>query len=98
MTLDEIQTILDQKNIINDCVTINGTYDEFIDPFVFCAATKGNDQDVLSYGQMLWQSDHEEFLKTEVLGLKGLDNFGVFKYFKISDILPENCSNLLNVI
>ena len=73
---------MDQKHIIDDCVTIDGTYGDFIDPFAFRAATKGNNPDVLSHDQMLWQDGHEDFLKTEVPKLQGLDGFGDLEYLK----------------
>ena len=36
-TFDEICDALEQKNIIDNCVTLDGTYGDFIDPFAFRA-------------------------------------------------------------
>ena len=65
-TFDEICNALEQKNIIDDCVTLGGIFGDFIDTFEFRAATKGNNPDVLSCGQMMKTEDQADFLKAEV--------------------------------
>ena len=71
-----------KQHIIDDCVTPEGTYGDFIDPLAFQASKKGNNPDVLSRGQMIKAQDKDEFLKVEELKLRGLEDFGVFEYMK----------------
>ena len=89
---------IEQKNIIDNCVNLDGTSGNFIVPFAFRAATKGNNPDVLSCRQMMKIEDQADFLKAEVSKLTGLDDFGVFEYFKTSEISSESRGNLLNAI
>ena len=77
---NRLSEILDSQHIIDDCVTLDGTYGDFIDPYAFNASKKGNNPDVLSRGQMMKAQDRDEFLKVEGPELKGLEDFGVFEY------------------
>ena len=67
LTLDEIYNAHEQKNTIDDCVTFNGTYRNFINPFTFRAATKGNNPDSLSCGQMMKTEDQPDFFQNRSL-------------------------------
>ena len=89
--LDEIIDILDECHIIDDCVTLDGAYGDFINPYAF-QAKKGNNPDVLYLSQMMKVDNRDEFLKVKGPELKGLEDFGVFKYLKIKDIPYQNCS------
>lgn len=85
LTFDEIYKILDQQNIIDNCIILDldSTYVDFINQFTFRATTKGNNLDVLSCKQVMKTEDQSYFLKAEVLELKGLENFSSFKYLKL---------------
>ena len=98
VSFNDICTILDERHVIDDCVTFDGTYGNFIDPFSFAAATKGNNPDILTRSSMLKTEDREEFLKVEEKELKGLEDFGVFEYFPISSIPDHRRRKLLNAI
>jgi hypothetical protein len=98
ISLEEICTILDSQHIIDDCVTMDGTYGDFIDPFAFAAGSKGNNPDILTRSSMLKTEDKDEFLKVEASELRGLEDFGVFEYFPIGSIPNERRRKLLNAI
>ena len=48
--LDKLQEILDSQHIIDDCVTLEGTFGDFIDPLAFQASKKGKNPNILSQG------------------------------------------------
>jgi hypothetical protein len=98
VSFEDICTLLDERHVIDDCVTFDGTYGDFLDPFAFAAAAKGNNPDVLTRSAMLKTDDCAEFLKVEEKELKGLEDFGVFEYFPISSIPDHRRRRLLNAI
>ena len=63
--LDTVLEILDRHHVIDDMVTIEGTYGDFINPFAFKSSKKGNNPDVLSRVQMMKDQDKNEFLKAK---------------------------------
>ena len=46
--LDDIIAILDERHIIDDCVTLDGVYGDFINPYAFQAKKGNNNPDILS--------------------------------------------------
>ena len=93
-----ICSILDERHVLRDCVTLDGQYGDFLDPFAFAAGSKGNNPDVLSRSAMLRATDRDEFLKVEVGEIEGLHDFDVFEYFPINSIPDDNRRKLLNAI
>jgi len=98
LDLDTICSILDEGHVLRDCVTLDGQYGDFLDPFAFAAASKANNPDVLSRSAMLRAKDRAEFLKVEVGEIEGLQDFDVFEYFSIHSIPDSNRRKLLNTI
>ena len=94
--LDRILQILDNHHIIDDIVSEEGEFNDFINPFAFRACKKGNNPDVLSRAQMLKAQDKEKFLEAEEPELRGLEDFGVFEYMKQSDIPKTHQKKLLD--
>ena len=45
LDFETICMILDERHIIHDCVSLDGQYGSFIDPFSFAAASKGSNPD-----------------------------------------------------
>ena len=69
--------ILDEKHIIEDLVTYEGQYGDFIDPFTFAAS---NNPDVLTRSKMLKTDDKDDFRNSEVPGIRGLEEADVFEF------------------
>ena len=53
LTFDELWDVLDQRNISDNCIALDCTYGDFIDPFAFRATTKENNPNVVSRGEMI---------------------------------------------
>ena len=96
--LEKVIEILDRHHVIDDMVTIEGVYGDFINPFAFQASKKGNNPDVLSRVQMMKAQDKEEFLKSEEPELRGLEDFDMFQYMEMSDIPETHKNKFLNTI
>jgi hypothetical protein len=82
--LNAICNILDQRNILDEGIDIEGYYD-ISDPFAFAAGTQNN-PDILSRSRMLKAADSADFLKTENDEIAGLHDAGVFQYLPVRDI------------
>ena len=98
LDFETICKILDERRIIHDCVSLDGQYGSFIDPFSFAAASKGSNPDSLTRSSMLRADDSEEFLKVEAGEITGLEDFDVFEYFPIGSIPNDRRRTLLNAI
>jgi len=98
LDFDTICSILDERHVLRDCVTLYGQYGDFLDPFAFAAASKGNYPDVLSRSAMLRATDRDESLKVDVGEIEGLQDFDVLEYFPINSITDDNRPKRLNAI
>jgi Reverse transcriptase (RNA-dependent DNA polymerase) len=89
-----MQSIVDQRNMTFDGVSIDGVFN-LHNPVAFAAATK-NHPDVLSQRQMLQADDHAKFIASQLPEMQGLVDSDVFEYLTMSD-LPSR-PRLLNAI
>ena len=87
LDLTALHAILDQNNITHDGIVIDGVFNPD-NPLAF-AAGMNNNADTLSQSQMLKANDHDDFLKSQVSKIKGLDEAQVSKYLPMSKIPPH---------
>jgi hypothetical protein len=82
-----MQSIVDQRNITFDGVSIDGIFNTD-NPLAFAAGTKNN-PDILSQGQMFKATDREKFIASQLPEIQGLVDADVFEFRSMSDLPPR---------